>query len=75
MPSEKDRRIYYQNIVYEICNILDEHLGKSVKTGTGLVCGTVDDPSREVQDAIHAICTENRAVHDRIVDEEIDRHA
>lgn len=45
--KEKDRRIYYQSIVYDVCNLLDSLDGK--RAGTGIVCGTLDEPSREVQ--------------------------
>ncbi len=45
LKEEKDRRIYYQSIVYTVCTLLDEYL----QTGVGIVCGTVDDPSDEVQ--------------------------
>jgi hypothetical protein len=41
--KEKQRRIYYQNIIYEICNKLDEVY--TPKT----VCGTIDCPSTETQ--------------------------
>jgi len=44
--TEKDRRIYYQNIVYHVCNQLDVYAGETV------VCGTAECPSTEVQDAL-----------------------
>ncbi len=50
-PTEKQQRVYYQNIVYEVCNLLDA-------AGTGdsrLVCGTVNEASTEVQDALKAL--------------------
>ena len=47
--DEKERRIYYQNIVYAVCNIIDAELG------TKLVCGTVGEPSTEVQDKVAEI--------------------
>jgi len=46
-PSEKDRRIYYQDIVYEVCNILDK-----ANTSNRIVCGTVEQPTTEVQDKL-----------------------
>ena len=48
--TEKDRRIYYQNIVYVVRSVLGEHLGNGV--GGGLVCGTVESPSTDVQDCL-----------------------
>lgn len=44
--TEKQRRIYYQDIVYAVCNIIDRNLGGS------LWVGSVDDPSTEVQDTL-----------------------
>ena len=42
--TEKARRIYYQDIVYAVCNQLDRiFLGR-------VVCGTVDSPSTKVQE-------------------------
>ena len=48
LKKEKERRIYYQDIVYHVCNKLD--WTKDRKPGMGIVCGTVDEPSHEVQD-------------------------
>ncbi len=45
--TEKERRIYYQSIVYEVCNALDRIDGR--KPGTGIICGTADNPSDNVQ--------------------------
>lgn len=53
MITEKDRRIYYQDIVYQVCNALDRISGN--KPGHGIVCGTADEPSREVQGAMEAL--------------------
>ena len=58
--SEKDRRVYYQDIVYAICNILDKH------NGGCLCCGTVDEPSTEVQDAL--VSTLNTRATDPLLD-------
>jgi len=44
--TEKQRRIYYQDIVYAVCNIIDRNVGGS------LWVGSVDDPSTEVQDTL-----------------------
>ena len=50
LETEKDRRIYYQDIVYKVCNLLDKYHDRG--PGTGLVCGTVEEPSNEVQDEL-----------------------
>lgn len=44
--SEKERRIYYQDIVYAVCNIIERNLGEYVP------CGTVDNPTRAVQEVL-----------------------
>ena len=54
--TEKNRRIYYQDIVYKVCNLLDRHYGR--KPGTGLVCGTIEEPSNEVQDELVTLLNE-----------------
>lgn len=47
--SEKRRRIYYQDIVYAVCNKLDR-----VYTPP-CVCGTVDTPTTQVQDRLESL--------------------
>lgn len=45
--TERFRRIYYQDIVYSVCNVIDQIRGN--KPGSGIVCGTSDEPSTQVQ--------------------------
>ncbi len=57
--EEKNRRIYYQNIVYHVCNALDRIFAK--RPGKGIVCGTVDTPTQNVEAAMQIVeyrCTE-----------------
>lgn len=54
--DEKLRRIYYQNIVYEVCNLLD---CGDLKT----VCGTVETPSRGVQEALSNLIESSRYLY------------
>lgn len=51
LKKEKSRRIYYQGIVYDICNLLDQTLG------TKTTCGTVDFPCRDVQRGMELLLT------------------
>jgi DNA repair exonuclease SbcCD ATPase subunit len=51
--KEKSRRVYYQEIVYAVCNAMGVANGN--KPGTGIVCGTVDRPSTEAQQAIASL--------------------
>ncbi len=57
--AEKERRVYYQNIVYEMCNLLDMHLGNA--PGKGIVCGKSGDPSDELQQALCDVLNVSRA--------------
>lgn len=59
--SEKARRVYYQDIVYSVCSVLDEIDGR--KAGSGIICGTAETPSTEVQDRMKRLLAEwrNRA--------------
>lgn len=52
LQREKDARIYYQNIVYAVCNALDKINRK--KPGQGVVCGT---PTTQVQDQMSNLAT------------------
>lgn len=47
-PTEKDRRVYYQDIVYAVCNALNRIFVK--RPHQGVVCGTVETPSKQVQE-------------------------
>jgi hypothetical protein len=53
LDEEKSRRIYYQDIVYAVCNALDRIDGR--KPGQGIVCGTFDSPSDQVQRRMEAL--------------------
>lgn len=59
MPDDKEKRIYYQDIVYAICNTIDAHYKTSV------VCGSVNNPSTEVQDTIEDVFNKLKE-HDEI---------
>lgn len=48
--DEKRRRIYYQDIVYNVCRQLDKML--SWRPGHGIVCGTADEPSRGTEETL-----------------------
>lgn len=48
LRREKKAREYYQEIVYHICQVLDRIDGK--EPGHGVVCGTLETPSTEVQE-------------------------
>lgn len=62
-PTEKEARIYYQGIVYAICNIMDVHHGR--KPGRGVVCGSVSNKTSELQNDVARLaarCRELRTV-------------
>lgn len=49
LMREKAARLYYQDIVYTVCNWLDNALNQKT------VCGTPDDPTQGVQDGLRAV--------------------
>lgn len=60
--DEKRRRVYYQDIVYAVCRTLDRRKRKEQTT----VCGTVNSPTTEVQDAVENLLNEYAALNRRI---------
>lgn len=60
--TEKRRRVYYQSIVYAVCNKLDSCNGKT----TGIVCGTVKEPSTDTEDALEAVLRELTELREKI---------
>ena len=73
--EEKDRRVYYQDIVYAVCQQLDEAFARRVHRGEGVVCGTVESPSKQVQELMEELVNRDRvrldALHDlfRVADD------
>lgn len=61
LVQEKARRIYYQDIVYDLCRQLDTLLGR--KPGMGVVSGTLEAPSKEPQLALQTF--QDQAKHYR----------
>lgn len=53
--TEKDRRVYYQNLVYAACNLLDEFLANTDTHGDKIVCGTADEPSSGFVEALEKL--------------------
>ena len=47
--KEKDRRCYYQGIVYSLLTALDRWTGRSVRNGSGLLSGTLEQPSKDCE--------------------------
>lgn len=64
LRREKDARVYYQNIVYAVCNVIDEIDG--AKPGIGIVCGTLERPSDEVQKRMQVLVGEVRRLRTRL---------
>lgn len=52
MADEKNSRIYYQDIVYALCNMVDKHYGNRT------VCGCFTEPSTELQTRVNELLTE-----------------
>lgn len=60
LRREFNARIYYQDIVYHVCNVLDRIDGKRV--GGGLVCGTLETPTQEVQERMDKLLAKASAL-------------
>lgn len=56
--AEKARRVYCQDIVYQVCSVIDAWRWNRI--GGGVVSGTVGSPSTEVQDAVKEMLAEIR---------------
>lgn len=59
MVNEKKWRLYYQEIVYAVCNLLDT-------PGNTVVCGTVEEPSMEVEDRVCELLAENTRLREEL---------
>jgi len=59
MKTEKERRIYYQDIVYHVCNALDKIDGDRM----AITCGTVETPTTQVQDRMDMLKNEYCALN------------
>lgn len=64
LKYEKDARMYYQNIIYDVCNQLDRLEGN--KPDHGIVCGTVASPTTEVQNTLSRLINEVRLLRKRV---------
>lgn len=56
MDIEKKRRVYYQHIVYSVCNMLDQIDGRH--PGNCIVCGTAEEQYNDVEAKIQQLTTE-----------------
>lgn len=52
--TEKDRRVYYQDIVYDVCHVLDQISGVTEPVN-GITCGTATTPSTRVKIAMRRV--------------------
>lgn len=61
LEAEKQRRVYYQDIVYFVCNTIDRINHK--KPGSEVVCSTAASPTRQVQTAMNQIALKLAMAH------------
>ena len=59
--EENRRRIYYQDIVYAVCRELDRAFGNRIHRGEGVVCGTADEPTTQVQELMKELVDRDRS--------------
>jgi len=71
LAKEKSRRIYYQDLVYSACSFVDDIERRSITKGEGIVCGTVDQPCRNLQDAFRRLVTKHKENQPKVTDEQI----
>lgn len=73
LQKEKERRVYYQDIVYNVCRTIDRSgrmmLGDGEKQSP-VVCGTIEDPSTQVQQEIEVLANAYHALRRRVDDAE-----
>lgn len=60
IDKEKQRRVYYQDIAYSVCNQIDRVFTPNT------VCGTVDTPTTQVQERMKLIFEYRDKLEDRI---------
>lgn len=58
LADEKERRIYYQDVVYRVCNLIDRAAGRNARIGTGVVAGTIDNPSQDIDRTLSGLFKE-----------------
>lgn len=56
IAKETRYRVYYQDVVYAICNLLDKANGHT--PGHGIVCGSADSPTTEVKVSVRSLIDE-----------------
>lgn len=66
LQAEKKRRINYQSIVYDVCNLLD--VANNKRIGSGICCGDGDNPTRETQEAVKALISERDWLSHRVAE-------
>ena len=64
LAAEKKRRIYYQDIVYSVCNVLDIDDRHS---GNVIVCGTAEEPCSDVETRIQQLTAERDSLRQQLV--------
>ena len=52
---ERKRRVYYQDIVYAVCVAIDKICERPPTKGMSLACGTAENPTTAVKDAMTGI--------------------
>jgi hypothetical protein len=67
MATEKKRRVYYQHIVYSVCNMLDQIDGRH--SGNVIVCGTAEEPCSDVETRIQQLTAERDSLRQQLAAE------
>jgi len=55
LSKERVQRMYYQDIVYDVCTILDRMFLNTISNGKSIVCGRFGEPTNEVQEGVERL--------------------
>lgn len=64
LAAEKKRRMHYQHIVYNVCNMLDQIDGRH--PGNGIVCGTAEEPHSDIETRIQQLTAERDSLRKQL---------
>lgn len=63
--TEKDRRIYYQGLVYDVCNIVDRYMPEGKK----VYCGSAEAPTNNFIQHLEQILKESTPTAREVLEE------
>lgn len=55
MNTERENGLYFQGLIYSICEILDNFEGRDLENGKGISIGDASAPSSEIVDSVNRL--------------------